>query len=172
VKVESKPAPPVASVPNPSEEPSPIDLPGYTTVRPGVATGLQPFPDGQDWLVQKGYRSVLHLRSPLDDTAAIQRQYEKKTLTYHSIIVSPATLTQEKVDEFIEIVNDTNKHPLYVFDRDGAAAGAMWYLYHKLHLKSDDETARKEAARLGLREDDEEQKTYWIAIQNLLMKMD
>ena len=176
VKVDSKPAPsvpPVASVPGPgsaTDEPSPIDLPGFTRARPGVASGLQPFPDGQDWLVRKGYKNVLHLRGSLDDTAAISRQYEKKGITYQSIVVSPATLTRDKVDEFVALVNDTSRHPLYVFDKDGAAAGAMWYLYHKLHLKVDDETARKEAGRLGLREDDEEQKTYWVAIQNLLKK--
>ncbi|MFQ3651880.1 MAG: hypothetical protein SNJ75_16270, partial [Gemmataceae bacterium] len=170
VKVESK-TPPIASVPGPGvlpDEPSPIDLPAFTQARPGVTSGLQPFPDGQDWLASKGYKTVLHLRGTLDDTAAISRQYEKKGITYQSIIVSPATLTKEKVEEFAILVEDSSKHPLHVFDKDGAAAGAMWYLYFRLHRKTDEQLARKEAARLGLREEDEEQKTYWIAIQNLL----
>jgi protein tyrosine phosphatase (PTP) superfamily phosphohydrolase (DUF442 family) len=175
VKVQTQSPPPTANVPGPgelSEEPSPIDLPGFTPVRPGVASGLQPFPDGQEWLARKGYKSVLHLRGPLEDTAAISRQYEKKRIAYSSIVVSPATLTKEKVDEFALLVEDASKHPLYVFDRDGAAAGALWYLYYRLYLKADDDKARKEAARLGLREDDEEQKTYWVAIQNLLKNVE
>jgi protein tyrosine phosphatase (PTP) superfamily phosphohydrolase (DUF442 family) len=178
VKVESKPVPDAskkadAAIPGPDDDtPPPIDLPGFAAALPGVASGLQPFADGQDWLARKGYKTVLHLRGPLDDTAAAKRQFEKKGINYVSIVVSPATLSRDSVDEFVRVVTDTKGHPLFVYDKDGSAAGAMWYLYHRLHLKADDDKARTEAARLGFRPDDEEHKTMWIAVQALLKKGD
>ncbi|MGL4555047.1 MAG: fused DSP-PTPase phosphatase/NAD kinase-like protein [Gemmataceae bacterium] len=176
VKAESKPVPEAApkadaSIPKPDDETPPaIDLPGFTAALPGVTSGLQPFPDGQDWLARKGYKTVLHLRGALDDTSAAKRQFEKKGINYVSIQVSPATLTRESADEFIRVVTDAKGHPLFVYDKEGSAAGAMWFLYYKLHLKADDDKARAEAARLGFRADDEEHKTMWVAVQALLKK--
>lgn len=167
---ESTPRPNVNIPKADDSTPPAIDLPGFVAALPGVASGLQPFPDGQDWLARKGYKNVLHLRGLLDDTTAAKRQFEKKGLAYQSIIVSPATLSRESVDEFVRIVSDINNHPLFVYDKDGSSAGAMWYLFNKYHLKSDEAKSSAEAKRLGLRDDDEEHKAMWIAVQALLNK--
>lgn len=173
-RIDGKPIPkaPDAAVPGPDEDtPQPIDLPGFVIAQPGVATALMPFPDGIDWLAKKGYRTALHLKPASEDGAAAKRQFEKKGITYIALDVSPATLTAEVVEEFSRLVQDTDKHPLFVYDKDGSLAGGLWYLHHRLTLKATDEKARAEATRLGLRmDDDAEHKTVWIAIQALLKK--
>jgi protein tyrosine phosphatase (PTP) superfamily phosphohydrolase (DUF442 family) len=129
--------------------------------------------DGLDWLKENGYRTVLHLRRPGEDDAADRRQVEKRGMTYRSLEVSPQTLTRPLVDEFNRIVADPKDQPLFVYDRDGTLAGALWYLNFRTALADSDEAARRKAARLGLKEDaGEEQKTLWVAIQKLLSERD
>jgi hypothetical protein len=170
--------PPVASVPgkpapNVDEErdnPLPIDLPGFAIARPGVASGLRPFPDGLAWLKKQGYRTVLHLRQPGEDNAASKRLVEGKGLKYLSLEASPARLSKELYEQFVKLVDDKGNHPLFVYDRDGSSAGGLWYLYFRVQLKYADDKARAEAKRLGLRfdDDDPEHDTMVLAVQNLL----
>jgi protein tyrosine phosphatase (PTP) superfamily phosphohydrolase (DUF442 family) len=151
------------------DTPQAIDLPGFAIAIPGVATGLRPFPDGIAWLAEKGYKAVLHLRAPGEDDAADRKLFERKGLVYLSLEVSPGTLSKEVLDRFVRAVNDTARHPLFVYDKDGSVAGGLWYLYFRAHLKQPDEKARAEAQRLGLRlDDDAEHRRMLLAVQKLL----
>lgn len=166
--------PPVASVPGKDvdkEMPQAIDLPGFAIAAPGVATGIKPFPDGIAWLAEKGYKTVLHLQAPGEDTTATKRLFETKGLKYVGLVVSPARLTKEVYEEFVKLVKDTEGHPLFVYDKDGSAAGGLWYLYYRVAQGETDEKARAEAQRLGLRFDDDEHKTMFLAVQKLLEKI-
>lgn len=148
--------------------PPAIELPGFARAIPGVASGIKPFPDGINWLVEKGYKSVLHLHGPGEELTATRRLFEKKGLTYKSLEASPARLTKEVYERFVELVNDRALHPMYVWDKDGSMAGALWYLYFRVQRNQDDETARTEAQRLGLRfDDDAEHKAAMLAAQKL-----
>jgi protein tyrosine phosphatase (PTP) superfamily phosphohydrolase (DUF442 family) len=169
--------PPVASVPGKPppaadeerDAPLPIELPGFAVARPNVASGLQPFPDGITWLKNRGYKVVLHLRAPGEDNTAARRLFEKKGLRYLSLEASPARMSKELLDEFNRIVTDTANHPLFVYDKDGSAAGGLWYLHFRVQLNASALKAKEEAQRLGLRIDDEdaEHRTMWIAVQKL-----
>ena len=173
VRAESK-SPPLAVPPLPSDDdsPLPIDLPGFMVVKPRVANGLKPFPEGIDWLKAKGYRTALHLRAPGDDGAAAKRLFEKKGLDYRSLDVSAATLDEEKLKEFSAIVGDEKLYPLFVYDKDGSVAGGMWYLHNRIALGESDERSKAEAARLGLRlDDDGDHRTMWLAVQSLAAKL-
>src|SRR5262249_8853989 len=128
-----------------------IDLPGFAIAVPSVASGLKPFPDGVTLLAEKGYKTVLHLHGPAEkDLSAARKVYERRAIRYLSLEVSPARLTKDIYDRFVAYVKDPANHPLYVFDKEGAAAGALWYLYNRLELGQSDEKARAEAQRLGL----------------------
>jgi protein tyrosine phosphatase (PTP) superfamily phosphohydrolase (DUF442 family) len=172
----STPEPPIASVPSPpAREPMggtpalPVDIPQFALARPRVAAGQQPFPDGVAWLHANGYRTVLHVHKPGEDTAAARRQFEKYGLKYISLSVSPQLLVKDAVDQFNKMVSDENNLPLFVYDRDGSLAGGLWYLYFRMAQGATEERARSEAARLGFKEDrDDEHRTMWLAIQNFL----
>ena len=151
------------------ETPPPIDVPGYVLARPNVGTGLKPFPDGISWLRDRGYKTVLHLRTPGEDNAAARRQFEKKGLKYLSIEVSSATLTKAVYEEFVRDVVATGNHPLYVYDQNGAMVSSLWYLYFRVKMDLEDDKALAEVKRIGLKnDDDDDHKKAWLAAQTLL----
>src|SRR5262245_26022895 len=148
----------------------PVGIPGFAVAREGVASGLRPMlDDGLDWLRANGYRTVLHVRKPGEDDAADRKQVEKRGLRYLTIEVSPATLTRPLVADFSRTVTDSQAQPLFVYDRDGALAGALWYLHFRTADQLPEEVARVRAGGLGFREDrDESHRAMWQAAQRLL----
>ena len=151
-----------------TQEPPPVDVPGYVVVRGRVATGLQPFPDGIAWLQSKGYHTVLHLRAPGEDGTAARRQFEKRGLQYVSLEVAPGILTKDLADQFNRIIADETNLPLFVYDKDGALTGSLWYMQFRLNGMPDDK-ALAEANRLGFRpEQDEDHKAIYNAARVLL----
>jgi protein tyrosine phosphatase (PTP) superfamily phosphohydrolase (DUF442 family) len=171
--------PPPLSVPSDSRpvtktepETSPrisVDIPQYVVVRTRVAAGQQPFPDGVTWLQNAGYRTVLHVRAPGESDTAAQRIFEKRGLRYLSLEVGPRDLTPQVVAQFSKVVSDEANQPLFVFDRDGSLAGALWYLHFRTVDRMADDKARAEAERLGFRVDqDDNARTMWVAVQTYL----
>jgi protein tyrosine phosphatase (PTP) superfamily phosphohydrolase (DUF442 family) len=149
--------------------PLPVGIPQFTLALDQVAAGLKPMLDGLDWLERNGYRTVLHIHPPGEDTPEDRRQMEKRNLKYVSLAVSPETLSRGMLDEFKRIVGDAAGHPLFVYDKDGTLAGGLWYLYFRTVAQDTDEAARARAARLGLKaEGDGAHKTMWLAVQKLL----
>jgi hypothetical protein len=171
--------PPVISEPAPSKpslEPptssTPVGLPGFARVpgHEGVASGRRPSLDGFDWLKANGYRTVVYLHAPTADVSAARELAEKRGLRFSPIAVSPANLAKA-LDEFTAVVNDNGARPVYVADENGVRAGALWYLVFRTSDLLGDDTARLRADPLGLTEaGTEEQKQFWLAIQDVLAK--
>jgi protein tyrosine phosphatase (PTP) superfamily phosphohydrolase (DUF442 family) len=150
----------------------PAGIPQFAYAREKVTTGLKPLLDGLDWLQANGYHTVLRVRLPGEDDAAERRQVEKRGLKFLTLEVSPQTLSRQTVDEFGRIVTDTQSQPLFVYDRNGALAGGLWYLYYRMGERATDDVARVRAAALGLREDqDGSHREMWLAIQKLLSEI-
>jgi len=149
--------------------PLPVDIPQFALAKPRVASGQKPFPDGVAWLRARGYRTALHVLAPGEDDAADRRRFEKNGLRYLTLEVSPATLSREIVDRFNALVTDDKNLPLFVYDKDGALAGGLWYLHYRLADRLSDEKAAAQAARLGFKQDQEdEHRTMWLAVQKFL----
>jgi protein tyrosine phosphatase (PTP) superfamily phosphohydrolase (DUF442 family) len=161
-------------VPKETQEPPilPADIPQFAFVTKGIASGQQPFPDGVKWLKDHGFTTVLHVRAPTEtDNVAAKRIFEGRGMTYISLEVSPQTLTKEVVDRFNQILADENNRPLFVFDKNSALAGALWYIHFRTVDGMTDEKARAEAMRLGFKQDqDDAQRDMWIAVQNYMSK--
>jgi protein tyrosine phosphatase (PTP) superfamily phosphohydrolase (DUF442 family) len=146
-----------------------VEIPQFEVVYDKVAAGLQPFPDGFRLLAAQGYRSVLHIRQETEDATAVKASVEPTGLAYRDLVVSAKTLTRETVDRFSRLVSDPSGHPLFVFDRKGHLAGALWYLHFRLNDGLPDAEARRRAARLGLVEETAgDQADLWLAIHAIL----
>jgi protein tyrosine phosphatase (PTP) superfamily phosphohydrolase (DUF442 family) len=167
--------------PKPSSEPPvikeqtvrgslPVAIPGFAAVREKISAGLRPSSDeGLVWLADNGYKTVLVLHGPGEDTNPERLRVEKRGLQFLSLEISPQNLNKETVDSFNAIVNQTGNHPLFVFDRDGSMAGAMWYLHFRTAEQLSDDLSRLRANGLGLREDrDGMHKQMWLAAQKVL----
>jgi protein tyrosine phosphatase (PTP) superfamily phosphohydrolase (DUF442 family) len=148
----------------------PVGIPQFAMVRDQVATGLKPLVDGGlDWLQANAYRTVLHIKEPGQDDAADRQQVERHGMKYQSLDVSPQTLSPAVVDQFNRIVADSSNYPIFVYDRDGMAAGGLWYLYFRMVERDSDSVARSRAARVGLREGESgPHREMWLALQKLL----
>lgn len=148
----------------------PVGIPQFAAVQDGVTAGLKPSLDGLDWLRARGYRTVLHLRRPAETDTADQKVVESRGLKYVGLDVSPMNLAQV-MDEFNRTVGDTAARPLFVYDKDGALAGPLWYLRFRTVDRLTEEEARRKATALGLREDgSDEVRTMWVAVQDYLRK--
>lgn len=147
----------------------PVGIAGFAEAVPGVASGLRPMLEGLDWLKANGYKAALQVREPGETADGDRRLLEQRGLKYLTLEVSPKTLTPEVVDEFNKVVADPANRPLFVYDKDGALTGALWYLHFRTAAKLSDEEARKKAAALGLKEDgDGPQREMWLAVQKYL----
>jgi protein tyrosine phosphatase (PTP) superfamily phosphohydrolase (DUF442 family) len=164
------PEPPRAAPEKPPRSPElPVGIANFAVALPDVASGLRPMLDGLDWLKANGYRAVLQVRAPGENSDADRRLFEQRGLKYLTLEVSPTTLTAQVVDEFNKIVTDPANRPLFVYDRDGSLTGALWYLHFRTAGKLSDEEARKKAAQLGLKEDaDGASREMWLAVQKYL----
>jgi protein tyrosine phosphatase (PTP) superfamily phosphohydrolase (DUF442 family) len=147
----------------------PVGIPQFAIVKDGVATGLRPMlDDGLDWLQANGYRTVVFLRQPGEPDSADRRQVEKRGMKYLSLEVSPQLLTPQLAEDFNHLAADSSAQPLFVYDRDGALTGSLWYLYFRLAESAADEVARVRAGALGLRLDrDGPHREMWLAAQQV-----
>ncbi len=149
----------------------PVGIPRFAVVKPRVASGQKPLLDGLDWLRDNGYKTVVHVRAPGEDDSADRTQVEKRGLRYVSLELSPQTLTREAVEQFNFLVTDAASQPLFVYDRDGVLAGALWYLHFRIVDGAADQEAIDKAARLGFRDDGTNNyKLMLLAVQNFLGK--
>ena len=148
----------------------PVDIPQFQIARKQVASGQKPFPEGLDWLKEKGYRTILHVRQPGEDDTNTRRLITAKGFRYLSLEVSPLTLNRDILDEFNRIVTDPANLPLFAYDRDSSLLGGLWYLHFRIHEGADADRAAIEAGRLGLNIDASggEHKEMWLRIQKLL----
>ena len=102
--------------------------------------------------------------------APVRDLAQTRGLRFVPIAVSPGALPKA-FDEFAAAVDDRGSRPLYVIDETGVRAGSLWYLLFRTRDLLGDDTARLRAAPLGLTEAaTEEQKQFWIAVQDLLAK--
>lgn len=164
--------PPRASDDRAASPALPVDIPQFAAIKTNIASGQEPFAGGIAWLKSHGYRTVLHVRLPGEDDSAARTQFEKSSLRYLSLEVSPQTLSRETVDQFNRLVADANNLPLFVYDKDGSLAGALWYLHFRLVDQATEEKAREEAERLGFKQDrSDAHLKMWLAVQRLLKEL-
>jgi protein tyrosine phosphatase (PTP) superfamily phosphohydrolase (DUF442 family) len=162
------PAPPIAVDENPAGT-LPVGIANYAPVKEGVNYGFRPDLDGLDWLQTNKTKTVVFLRSGKEDDSSDRRQVEKRGMTYKSLVVDPETINANLVAEFNQLVNDSSGRPLFVYDRDGTNAGAMWYLYFRTSEMFKDDEARVRAGRLGLKEKGTpDQAAIWTAVQKYM----
>jgi protein tyrosine phosphatase (PTP) superfamily phosphohydrolase (DUF442 family) len=145
----------------------PVGIPEFRIIKKGVASGLRPTHlEGLEWLKTNGYRMALYIRAPGEPDDADRKLFEEKHgMKFASLAVAPDALTLEVVDQFNHIVADPANRPLFVYDKDGSLAGALWYLHFRMIDQQSDEEAQANAARLGLKK---EHREMWLAIEKVL----
>ncbi len=165
VKTES-PAPPASdldltsvtlTVPPASVGPG---LSRFLAVDLKLAGGSLPTPASLDWLVEKGYRTLLDLRESSEVSPAFIAEVTKRGLRYVALPIGPGSIDQEHVSRFAYEVAARDARPMYFFDSDGTRSGALWYIRRIATDRADRQVAMREAEELGL----SDQTAYWSAV--------
>jgi len=147
----------------------PVEIPGFVIAKEQVASGRKPFAEGFDYLKRNSYTAVLNIHEPGEDDSGDKREAEQRGLKYFKLEVSSKTLGQPAVDEFNRLVGEAGNRPLFVYDRNGLLAGALWYLHFRTVERLSDEAARDKATVLGLKTQKENlNQPIWLAIQKYL----
>jgi protein tyrosine phosphatase (PTP) superfamily phosphohydrolase (DUF442 family) len=142
-------------------------LPGFTRVQPGVASGRKPALEGFDTLKRQGFKSLVYLHPANADVAAVRDVAEKKGLAFTAIETTPEKLA-DAAAAFDRVVADRGTQPVYVCDDDGLRTGALWYVHFRTADQLSPEVARIRARGLGLTDDTDEARAFWVAIQQRL----
>ncbi len=140
----------------------------FATAKENAYAGLPPQLAGLDWLQTKGVKTIVHVRLFGEDDALDRKEAEARDMRYVAFEISPVVLTKEKAEEFIKLIRDGAKQGIFVYDKDGSLAGAMWYLHLRSGESYDDETSQLRARPLGLDVSREGQhRDMWLAVQKL-----
>ncbi len=123
-----------------------------------LAGGSTPSAAGLDWLVEKGYRTVLDLRESSEVSSAFIAEATNRGLRYVALPIGLKSLDRNHIDRFGDELAAAAARPLFFFDRDGTRAGAMWYIRRIVHDRVSEGIAQREAEDLGLTD-----ASYWTA---------
>jgi protein tyrosine phosphatase (PTP) superfamily phosphohydrolase (DUF442 family) len=134
---------------------------------PGVASGRKPALEGFDTLKRTGFKTLVYLHPAGADVSAVRDVAEKKGLAFTPIETTPEKFP-EAAAAFDRMLADRVNSPVYVSDDDGVRAGAVWYTHFRTTDQLSPEVARIRARGLGMRDDTDEARAFWVAIQQHL----
>jgi protein tyrosine phosphatase (PTP) superfamily phosphohydrolase (DUF442 family) len=140
----------------------------FQGLEPNLAGGSLPAAAGLDWLLEKGYKTILDLREPGPDQAAFIAEVTKRGLRYLPLPIAVASFDAEHVSRFNAEIDQPDARPLYFFDNEGDRAGAMWYIRRITveKVKVDAKTAVQEAKALGMSD-----QHIWLAATGYLDRL-
>ncbi|HKI19985.1 MAG TPA: hypothetical protein VKA15_19000 [Isosphaeraceae bacterium] len=159
------------TAPTPVAEPSPSASVGpgmgrFVAVDLKLAGGGAPSAAGLQWLVEKGYRTLLDLREPTEVPSSFITEVTNKGLRYVALPMSLKTIDRDHVDRFHFEIAAGEARPLFFFDSNGNRAGALWYIRRIVVDRVDPQIARREAEELGLVDE-----TAWMAATDYVAKI-
>lgn len=122
----------------------------FAGVESKLSGGSLPSPQGLDWLVEKGYKTVLDLREETEMSSTFIADVARRGMRYVALPITANSVDADHVDRFNFELSLADARPLYFFDKDGARAGLMWYVHRVLIDRVDPQVARRDAEDLGL----------------------
>jgi hypothetical protein len=158
---------PVATKEPPKAASPAAGLPGLIKVKDGLYAGGKPSLDGFDALKRANFRTVIYLHVPGADVSAVKGMADTRGMEFVAIETTPETLATAS-KQFDATAASKANHPAYVFADDSMRAGAVWYLHFRNVDTQDNDVARLRAKPLGLNEQGDEGKAFWLAIQKIL----
>lgn len=106
------------------------DLTNMIELEDGVTGGGLLSEKGIGIAAQKGYRTVIDLRTPAEGTSAEKQLVEKQGLRYVNIPVTMPTTSQ--AEQLKAVLSRNGAKPAIVHCRSGRRVKALWALYEKI----------------------------------------
>ncbi len=132
---------------------------GDVSVAPGIrhfagleaklAGGSLPTTTGLDWLVEKGYKTIVDLTEDTDRSPAFIGEVAKRGIRYIPLPITAKTIDADHVARFHFEISVADARPLYFCDISGTRAGVMWYIHKVTREQVGELFARREAEEIG-----------------------
>ena len=98
----------------------------------GVVGGGQLSEKGIEIAAQKGFRTVIDLRSPVEGTAEEKLFVEKHGLHYVNIPVNASTLGTSQAEQLKAVLSQGGAKPAIIHCRSGNRVNALWSIYQQI----------------------------------------
>lgn len=98
----------------------------------GVVGGGQLSEKGIATAAQKGFRTVIDLRSPVEGPAEEKLLVEKQGLRYVNIPVTAFTLSTLQAEQLKAVLSQDGAKPAIVHCRSGNRVNALWSIYQQI----------------------------------------
>ena len=135
-----------------------------SSVAPMLAGGSLPGAKELAWLNDKGYRTLVDLRSGSDVKPDFADQVTDNGLLYVALpfVLDPISL--KRFSSFLEVINRGGQHPIYFCDNNGRRAGLLWYLKLRYQDHESSDSAQVRAEEVGFQAAD-------LAVAEQFLKM-
>jgi uncharacterized protein (TIGR01244 family) len=125
-------------------------IPNYRLVKPALATAGQPTPEALRALKQQGFRTVINLRAATEPGVKEEEAIVKAAgLAYVSVPVTPASFSQQQVDQVAKVLDDPQAGPILLHCGSANRVGGVWTALQTQRGKSYEE-ALAEGRAIGL----------------------
>lgn len=125
-------------------------IPNYRLVKPGLATAGQPSPEALRKLKEQGFRTVINLRAETEPGVKQEEAIVKaQGLKYVSVPVTPASFSQQQVDQVAKVLDDPKAGPILFHCGSANRVGGVWAVIQAQRGKSYEE-AEAEGRKIGL----------------------
>jgi len=167
---EPDPALTATAMPAPESASAAGGAPGisrFVAVDLKLAAGSVPSAAGLDWLIDKGYKTLVDLRESSETDLPFISEATRRGLRYIALPVNLKSIDRAHVARFNFELAMGEARPLYFFDSDGTRAGTLWYIRRIAVDRVNTDIARREAEDLGLKNPD-----CWAAARSYLERVD
>jgi len=132
------------------ESVDPAVIPNYRLLKPGLATAGQPTPEALRKLKEQGFKTVISLRADTEPGVKEEEAIVKgQGLEYVSVPVTPASFSQQQVDQVAKVLDDPKAGPILFHCGSANRVGAVWTVIQAQRGKSY-EAAEAEGRKIGL----------------------
>ncbi|WP_435007102.1 fused DSP-PTPase phosphatase/NAD kinase-like protein [Tundrisphaera lichenicola] len=121
-----------------------------SSVAPSVAGGSVPSSDGLAWLKEKGYKTLVDLRSISEVDPNFVESVNDHGMAYLSLPIVADRLDSTRLARFDDLISRSENHPVYFCDTDGTRAGLVWYLHLRTVDGVDPLSATQRSEDVGL----------------------
>ena len=105
------------------------EVANYNRLRPHLATGGSIDLNQVHSLAEKGFRTIVDLRTPEEGTAAEKVAVEAAGMTYVNLPVDKGVPSAALIDKLSTILNDPKQAPVLLHCASGNRVGAAWAIY-------------------------------------------
>jgi len=128
-----------------------LAIPNFSRVNDRISAAGQPSQQAFEQLKKMGYKTIINLRTAEEGADKEKEIVEKLGLRYINIPITPQTITQEKVKQLAEVINDESSGRILIHCASSNRVGGMWFLHRVMNESCSIEQAIEEAEKAGLK---------------------